>query len=103
MILFERDPAGNLRPKPWTAPHPPRPCQQVMFTWPYLAALTVAAVGIVLGVTGGAPAVVAAFLVASGLAYCAVYCAVQVRLWWHEMRWMHSPHGVRPLDDEGLW
>lgn len=99
MILFEKDPAGNLRPKPWTAPRPPVPFDRAVLTWQTVAYLALIAAGFVLAVLGASGA---AFVVGCGLGWGAVHGAVQIRRWWHEMRWMHSAPGSRPLDDEGL-
>lgn len=102
MILFDRDPAGNLRPKPWTRARPPIPFDRAMFPWPFNIALTLCAVGVVLAFTGAAPVPVALFVMAFGGGWGITYCLIQLRRWWHELRWVHSAPAIRALDDEGL-
>lgn len=101
MILFDRDTAGNLTPKPWTAPQPPTPFDRSVFNWQTVVYLSLIAAGFVLAVVE-APPVVSLFVTSCGAGWGAVHCAVQIRRWWHEVRWMTSPSGLRALDDEGL-
>jgi hypothetical protein len=102
MPMFEKDSAGNLRPKPWRDPRPPAPFDRTLFSAPFLAALGIVAVGLAFRLTGITPQIVADFIMAGGTCIAMTYSILQLRRVWHEVRWMSSAPTAKPMDDEWL-
>jgi hypothetical protein len=102
MSMFEKDSAGNLRPKAWTDRKPPAPYDRKVFSPLFVTGLAVMAAGVVLAVTGAASPVVWSIVFSFGVGWTVTYCLGEIRRYWHEMRWMYSPAPKGTLDDEGI-
>jgi tellurite resistance protein TehA-like permease len=87
--MFERREDGLLHPKAWTRSRPPRPSSARFWTWPFAVGIAAMLLAVVLAELGLRE--LAGPLWWFGAAWAFAVALVDIRRWWQNVRWLHSP------------
>lgn len=87
--MFERREDGRIWPKRWTRSRPPAPASNRFWSWPFVVTTGTAALGLALFWLGEQG--LSLWLFWGGVLAAVVYVCVDVRRWWHNVRWLNSP------------